>query len=147
MQLTLYNNYSAENVVHKNLSVVQTLNGTLKENVNMENVIVTVPYTANFANINYAYIPDFKRYYFVSVDVLNGLRLRLNMRSDPLTSFWGQYKQSQCIAKRSSTQVNPDIADTTQPFSPQPKYIFRKLSTGFTPSSTGYCYVLTLGGK
>ena len=147
MVITLYNNSSAENVVHKKLSTITTLNGTLKENVNMENVIVTVPYVNGYASINYAYIPDFKRYYHVSVDVLSGLRLRLNMRSDALTSFWSQYSQSPCIAKRSSSNINSDIVDNKTPFGSQPKFIHRKMGTGFTPSSSGYCYVLTLGGK
>lgn len=147
MNITLYNNSSAENVVHKNLSSITTLAGTLKENVNMENVIVTIPYIANYAYINYAYIPDFKRHYHVAVDLLNGQRLRLNMKSDPLTSFWGQYSNSPCIAKRSSSNVNPNIEDKKKPFNPQPKYIYRRMGTGFTPTTTGNCYVLTLGGK
>lgn len=147
MNITLYNNSSATNVVHKNLTTISSLNGSLKENVNMESVVVTIPYISGYANINYAYIPDFKRYYHVTVDVLNGMRLRLNMKSDPLTSFWSQYSKSPCIAKRSSSNVNPNIEDKKRPFSPQPKYIFRKMGTGFTPTTSGNCYVLTIGGK
>ena len=147
LTLTLYNNHSAEHVVNKSRDILISLSGALKENTNMEHVVVTIPYFTGYASVNYAYIPEFKRYYFVSVDVLNGYRLRLNMNSDPISSFWNEYKNSPCIAKRSSSDVNPNIEDNRIPFNPQPKYIFRKMNTGFTPSSNGYCYVLTLGGR
>lgn len=147
MTLTLYNCSSAPNVVHKNKSVIQTLNGTLKENTNRENVVVTVPYMSNFANINYAYIPDFNRYYFVSVDVLNGQRLKLTMHSDALSTFWGSYKSSPCIARRSSSTKNANIEDRYKVFKAQPTYSRRKSSAHFTPSSNGGCYILTVGGK
>ena len=101
MTITLYNNSSANNVVHKQMTALTTLSGTLKENVNMERVVVTIPYFANYSTCNYAYIPEFHRYYYVSVDVLNGQRLKLTMESDPLTSFYSQYAGSQVIAKRS----------------------------------------------
>ena len=147
MQISLYNNASAPNVVHKRKTLLRTLNGTIKEDVNRESVVVTIPYASDYASINYAYIPDFKRYYFVSVDNLKGLRLKLTMKSDALSSFWGNYAGSQCIAKRSSSAPNEDIADNLVHFKSQPIYIRRKTQSKFTPSSNGGCYILTIGGK
>lgn len=147
MQISLYNNASAPNVVHKRKTLLRTLNGTIKEDVNRESVVVTIPYASDYASINYAYIPDFKRYYFVSVDNLKGLRLKLTMKSDALSSFWNNYAGSQCIAKRSSSAPNKDIADNLVHFKSQPIYIRRKTSSKFTPSSSGGCYILTIGGK
>ena len=147
MEISLYNNASMPNVVYKQKTLLRTLNGTLKEDVNREHVVVTVPYADDYASINYAYIPNFKRFYFVSVENLKGVRLRLTMDSDGLSSFWNNFKYSQCIAKRSSSNYNPDIKDDLLAFKPQPIYIRRKTSNKFTPSSSGYCYVLTLGGK
>lgn len=147
MQISLYNNASAPNVIHKRKTLLRTLNGTIKEDVNRESVVVTIPYASDYASINYAYIPDFKRYYFVSVDNLKGLRLKLTMKSDALSSFWNNYASSQCIAKRSSSAPNKDIADNLVHFKSQPIYIRRKTSSKFTPSSSGGCYILTIGGK
>ena len=147
MTIDLYNNASMPNVVNKQKTLLRTLNGTLKEDVNREHVVVTIPYADDYASINYAYIADFKRFYFVTVENLKGVRLRLTMDSDALSSFWNNYKYSQCIAKRSSSNYNPDIKDDLLAFKPQPIYIRRKTSSKFTPSSSGYCYVLTLGGK
>lgn len=147
MQITLYNNASAPNVVHKRKTTLGTLNGVLKEDVNREKVVVHIPYQSYYASINYAYIPEFKRYYFVTVDNLKGLRLKLTMTSDGLSSFWNNYNGSQCIAKRSSSSFNTDIPDTLVHFKSQPKFIRRKSSSKFTPSGNGGCYVLTIGGK
>ena len=147
MTITLYNNSSANNVVHKQMTALTTLSGTLKENVNMERVVVTIPYFANYSTCNYAYIPEFHRYYYVSVDVLNGQRLKLTMESDPLTSFYSQYAGSQVIAKRSSSNFNEQMVDNKIPFSPQPTYEFRQIGNAFTPTASGWHYILTLGGK
>lgn len=135
------------NVVKKSKTLIETLEGELKENTNRENVVVTIPYTSSYASINYAKIPEFKRFYFVSVDCLSGERLRLTMHSDALSSFWDYYCYSPAIAKRSSSNYNSAIRDDMIAFKPQPKIIRRKTSEHFTPSSSGGCYILTLGGK
>lgn len=147
VSLTLYNNSSAPNVVHKSITQLTSMSGDLIEDVNVQNVVIHIPYFENFASCNYAYIPEFKRYYYVKVDVLNGERLKLTMRSDPLMSFYNQYKNSQCIARRSSSNFNVEIADQLLRYRPQPIYIRRKTGSHFTPSSSGGCYVLTIGGK
>lgn len=135
------------NVIHKAKTVIATFQGDLIENVNRENVVVTIPYTSAYANINYAYIPEFERYYFVSVDCINGQRLRLTMHSDALSSFFDRYKYSPCIAKRSSSNYNPALRDDMIAFKPEPQIIRRKTASKFTPSSNGGCYILTLAGK
>lgn len=147
MQLSLYNSSSMPNVVIKAKTLIETLEGDLKENVNREKVVVTIPYTSAYARINYAYIPEFERYYFVSVDCINGERLRLTMHSDGLSSFWDRYKYSPCIAKRSSSNYNSAIRDDMIAFKPEPVIIRRKTSSKFTPSSSGGCYILTMSGK
>lgn len=145
--LTLYNNASAPNVVFKNKSVLGTLTGDLKENTNREHVEITIPYQSNFASINYAYIPEYRRYYYVSVECRTGGLLHLSMDSDGLSSFWNDYKVSPCIARRSTSNYNTDIPDDLIHFKSQPIYIRRKTPQHFTPSSSGGCYVLTIGGK
>ncbi len=146
--LTLYNNSSGQNVVYKNKTQVgQSMTGQLIENVNMEHVVLHVPYFNGYASVNYAYIPEFKRYYYVSLEVMNGGRLKLTMKSDALSSFWDSFQYSQCIAKRSTSNYNTDIKDDVLAFKSKPKIIRRNLNTGFTPTSTGGCYILTIGGK
>ena len=68
--LTLYNNTSAPNVVHKRITQLHTLTGDLKESAELESVTITIPFVNDFASVNYAYIPQFNRYYYVQVTVL-----------------------------------------------------------------------------
>lgn len=147
MQIILYNNHSAQNVVHKSKTQIKVCNGVCKENVNRESAVFTISHFDGWQNINYAYVPEFARYYYVSVDLLNGMRLKLTMKSDALSTFWGNYKTSQCIAKRSTSNFNPDIADECLKFKSQPIYIRRKTSSHFTPTSNSGSYILTVGGK
>lgn len=147
MQIILYNNASAHNVVHKNKSQIRNMTGEIKENCMMEKVTINVTYFADYYKCNYAYIPEFHRFYYINLAVIEGNMVRLIMKSDALSSFYDGYKNSKIIARRSSSSVNPNIPDNASPFKPQPKIIHRKTQFGFTPSSSGYCYVLTLGGK
>lgn len=145
--VSFYNNFSANNVVNKSKTLITTMSGDLKENVDMENVVLIVPYFQNYASVNYAQIAEFKRFYYCKVEVMNGERLKISMTSDPISSFFNMYKNSPCIAKRNANAVNNDMVDKTVIWSPQPKIIHRKMGTAFTPSSSGDCYILTLGGK
>ena len=146
MIVTLMNTSSAHNVVHKQMTTLKTMEGELKENCRMEEVVMNVTYFSDFYRCNYAYIPEFHRYYYCRVTLVENM-IRVSMKSDALTSFYDGYKNSKVIARRSSSDMNPNIVDKSSPFKPQPKIIHRKTNIGFTPSSSGYCYVLTMGGK
>lgn len=147
MEVTLYNTSSAHNVVKKQMTQLRVITGELKENCYMERITMNITYFSDYYRCNYAYIPEFHRYYYVTVELIDGNQVRLIMKSDALTSFYDGYKTSKIIARRSSSSCNPNIVDTASPFKPQPKIISRKTSFAFTPSSNGYCYVLTMGGK
>ena len=147
IRVVLYNNASAHNVVHKQKTQIRDMTGVLKENCMMEKITMNITYFSDYYRCNYAYIPEFHRYYYINVALIEGDQVRLIMKSDALSSFYDGYRNSKIIARRSSSNMNPNIPDDVSPFKPQPKIIHRKTAFGFTPSSTGYCYVLTLGGK
>lgn len=146
MQLLLYNNSSQPNKVHKNKTLVTTLEGEVKENVNIEAPTFTVPYFEGFNNVNYAYIPDLGRYYFVNVEVLVGKLIHLTMKSDALSTFWGSYSNSPCIARRSSSAPDYRLIDNRVISLPNPQIVYRRTNCALT-LSTQNNYVLTLTGK
>lgn len=147
IQVILYNNASAHNVVRKQKTQIRNMTGVLKENCMMEKVTMNITYFSDYYRCNYAYIPEFHRYYYINVALIEGDQVRLIMKSDALSSFYDGYRNSKVIARRSSSNMNPNIVDTASPFKPEPKIIHRRTSFGFTPTSSGYCYVLTMGGK
>lgn len=87
MNLTLYVNVSEKNKIRKNITAGETLSGTLRGESNVVSPVITINH-ANPTGFNYAYIPDFKRYYFITemTAVRTGI-WSLKFASDPLMSF------------------------------------------------------------
>lgn len=145
--VTLYSNKSDPFVVHKKLSLVATCTCQITDSVDVDELDLLLDMNTSLNTCNYAHIDLFDRYYFLTPGVQNGNQMIMRAVSDPLTSFWGSYSGSECIAERSSSHPNPELADEMLPFKPQPKMIVRQLATGFSPTSSGGCYILTVGGK
>ena len=61
--IILYKNNSEKNVIGKSLTLVRTLKGTFKQEVDISNLSIQVD--LEFPNFNYIRVPSFKRYYFV----------------------------------------------------------------------------------
>lgn len=87
MTIVLYQNSSDSNVMHKNLEVVETLTGALKDSCSVTDPVVLVE-GDNFANINYMKIEEFNRFYFVNniTSVKNGL-WSISGHVDVLTTY------------------------------------------------------------
>ena len=145
--VSLYQNFSDPFVVHKNKTLVKTCTCQITKNVDVDELDLELDMDSGINTCNYAYIDTFSRFYFLTPGVINGNQMVMHAVSDPLSSFWNSYSASNCIAERSTSNPNSDLVDELLPFKPQPKYVRRKMSTGFEPSSTGGCYILTVGGK
>ena len=143
----LYSNKSDPFVVHKKLTLVKTCTCQITDSVDVDELDLELDMDSSLNTCNYAHIDSFDRYYFLTPGVKNGNQMIMHATSDPLTSFWDSLSGSECIAERSSSHPNPELADEMLPFKPQPKMIVRQLATGFTPTSLGGCYILTVGGK
>lgn len=104
MNLTLYKNLSEKNkigkVLHNNLS----LNGNLREESSIINPTILVEHP-NLADYNYAYIPEFKRYYFITeiTSVRNNL-WRISLKVDVLESFKNDILNLNCIVDKQQNQ-------------------------------------------
>ena len=145
--VSLYQNYSDSFVVKKSKTLISTVTCELTEKTSLDEPELLLDIKNNVKTFNYCYIEDFGRYYFCTPIIENGNHMRLICVSDPLSSFWGSLMYSECVAERSTSAPNPEIIDELLPFKPEPAYIRRKMANGFTPSSSGGCYILTVGGK
>ena len=87
MDITLYKNNSEKNKINKNLSNGHTLTGTLRNESNVVNPTIIINID-NPTSYNYAYIPMFGRYYFITdfVSLRTGI-WQINLKSDVLMSF------------------------------------------------------------
>lgn len=97
MDIILCKNNSEPNKINKVLSDQYTLSGTLKEQTSITSPAIMIE-NENPVNFNYAYIPDFNRFYFISdiVNVSNNL-WRINLKVDVLESFKNDILSSSAI--------------------------------------------------
>ena len=87
MNLRLCINNSEKNKINKSLTAGVTLSGTLRNESNVVNPSIVIN-IENPTIYNYAYIEDFKRYYFITdyVSLRTGI-WQINLKSDVLMSF------------------------------------------------------------
>lgn len=88
MQITFYK-YNSENFrVHKNLTLIKTVECVFKEDSPIENPELILKYDADIlSNANYMYIPKFGRYYYCYLTSMTGSRLGVQGDVDVLMSF------------------------------------------------------------
>ena len=147
VSITLYQNFSDPTFVNKKKSVVKTCSCQITESVDVDELDLLFDMDSSLNICNYAYIDSFKRYYFLVPGVKNGNQMTMRATSDPLSSFWDSMKGSECIAERSTSHQNPELVDELLPFKSKPVLDPRSIGESFQPSSSGGCYIFTLGGK
>ena len=87
MNIVLCENKSEKNKINKSLNSGVTLSGNLRNESNVVNPTIIVN-TDNPTIYNYAFIPAFNRYYFITdyISIRTGI-WQLNLKSDVLMSF------------------------------------------------------------
>lgn len=105
MDITFYYNQSDSNYIVKNIVQIESLSGTLRAESSALQPKITVA-TLNPTAYNYAYIPDFNRYYYVTdwISVRNGV-WECSLSVDPLMSYASQ------IASAKISLVNTQSQD------------------------------------
>lgn len=116
MQVRLYTNNSESNALNKDIQLVTELLDTHPvDGLDVENPIIKVgsyPQHLMLSLVNYAWIPDLNRYYFVDPPTLiNNQTLVLPMRVDVLMSFKNSIKSLTAIVSRQENQYNLYLPD------------------------------------
>lgn len=147
----LMNNTEPYNKIRKNLpaltdSSVVKLDGTLKDGCSLVNPRIMFEISGSFPNANYAYIPEFGRYYFMKEPEADKTNLfTVEMHCDVLTSFASGILSSPAIVSRSSNNFNMLMNDDHYYCQENP-HIFTKAFPGGFDTSTA-SYVLALVGQ
>ena len=107
MKITLYKNRAERNRIDKSnfLDFVQVLDGTLKENISISQPYIVVGINGDIVTkINYAYIDEFKRYYYIEdLTIMEGNRIGLSLSVDHLHSFKDFIKKQKGVVSRTKT--------------------------------------------
>ena len=109
MVIDLYINNSENNRVNKVLSGKFEITGTLRGETNVINPEILIEHT-NPTGFNYAYIPEFNRYYFINefTAVRNGL-WRARLAVDVLETYKTQIKQMPAIIDKQQNKGNSNL--------------------------------------
>lgn len=125
MDIHFYQNSSPENYVNKSLTEITVAYGVLREatSITRPSIQISGLTDSQVASINYAYITQFNRYYYVDnvVSVHNNL-WQFDLRCDVLKSFWNETKNCECIVARNEYERTKDLIDNEIYFTADSKY-------------------------
>ena len=119
MEIIFYNNRSSKETLNKTITETFRISGTLREASSVIDPVIEIAADGSITkSCNYAYIPQFGRYYFINdiVSVKNNL-WRISMHVDVLMSFNGDIKNTSGIVARQEFLYNPMLVDNKYPVS------------------------------
>lgn len=143
MNINLLQNLSEKNKLNKNFSVLSTINSVLKKESSIINPTLIINFDSSITESNYIYIPEFRRYYFITdiVSVNNNL-WELSCTVDVLSSFSTQIKAQTAVIKRQENLWNLYLDDGIFKTYQNPNIITKKFPSGFQHST----FILAVAG-
>ena len=121
LAITFYNNFSDNRTVNKNITSVMSGSVYLYEDSSIVNPVVRLDYDdAVLPEMNYAYIPAWNRYYYITdIAALVGGGMRIAMTCDVLMTYKGTILNSEQTVIRSESIGKPTmIPDENLPLAP-----------------------------
>lgn len=117
MTIKLYSTDSESNAMPKNLYNETELTGSMRDEVDVLRPVVRVELAGGGIGYNYAYIPDFQRYYFIKdkTQVRTDI-VELHMEVDVLETYRQQFVNCPMIAQRSDSHYNVYANDPERQF-------------------------------
>ena len=139
----LMNNQEELNKINKNPSSVLSINGTLREETSIIDPVILIEYNGTLTNVNYAYIAEFHRYYFITQveSVRTGL-WRVYMHCDVLKTYAQGILGCQCVVARNENKYNLLLNDAYFKVYSNP----RVQVLNFPSKFSGETYVLVMKG-
>lgn len=133
MNITIYNNYSDDRVVNKNLSVIASFvcEPIAPCNMLMPSVLIRKGTFSNFSNGNYCYIDTFGRYYYIEdiVMLAGGVTKVICSKTDVLMTYSGNIKGLNCMINRQENLHNPQIVDNELPVRSERAISYKKIGS------------------
>lgn len=113
MTLTLYSNASEYAALDKELTQVISLTGTLREESSIIDPVLTVEGLDEYiTEINYAYIPEFGRYYFITnIESVRTNLWRLSLHVDVLHTYAEGIRTNSAIIERNENEYDLQLND------------------------------------
>ena len=132
------------NVMNKSLTQIASVDCDIKEPVNKERPEVYV--SGNLIGVNYAYIAEFGRYYFVYPTGEHAITTRLQLESDPLMSFKAGILASPAVVARNPWHFDLYVPDNNLPIEARTASAILKFPEQTKFDGRNNCYILTTIG-
>ena len=113
MNIMLYSNASEINAVDKKLTELTTLTGTLREQSSIIDPIITISDIDNYiGQMNYAYIPQFNRYYFITnIESVRKNLWKVSFHVDVLYTYRESIRANSAIIERNENEYDLKLND------------------------------------
>lgn len=142
MTIKLYKNYSDKNVLDKNISQSGSdITGTLREDCSIINPVIAIE-GLNDLNVNYAYITEFGRYYYINNIVCKGELFELQMHVDVLMTYKDEIRSNQAVISRQQNAYNLYLQDGVFKTMANPHIQIKQFPAGFTD----YNFIFSVAG-
>ena len=144
MRITFYTNNSEKNALTKDKTQIVRLDGTLKDGTSiLDPTVLCYHLDTYIPNINYFYIDEFARYYFITgVEIVRNDLWQISGHVDVLATYKDQILANRAIIQRNQNNYNLLLNDGLFKTQQNPRITTIPFSTGFTTSN----YVLALAG-
>lgn len=144
MRITFYTNNSEKIALTKSKTQIVRLDGTLKDGTSIIDPSILCYNIDRFiADINYFYIDETGRYYFITgVEVVRNGLWQISGHVDVLSTYKDAILQNRAIIQRSESNYNLKLNDGLFKTQQNPRITTIPFGTGFTTSN----YVLALAG-
>lgn len=142
MNIEFYQNKSDDRVVSKSLDSISTLSACeIKEDCSIINPVFLVSGSvSSFADVNYCYVPDFLRYYYITdIKTAGNGMTEISCRVDVLMSFSAAFLERDAIVARNQGEFNLMLDDSEFRLYADPHIITRAFSSGFSDPT----YIIT----
>ena len=144
MQIKFYYNSSEKNKINKSISRELTMDGNLRDECSVINPTILVEHS-NLSNYNYVYIPEFKRYYFITeMTIVRNNLWRISLKVDVLESFKFNILNLSCIVDKQQNQSYNNYIDDGSYINRADSYVeIANYPNGF--NSSGEFILITAG--
>ena len=141
--IQLMNNQEELNKISKNPSTVMTLSGALREESSIIDPVIMIEYNGTLTNVNYMYIPEFHRYYFITkIDSVRTNLWRVCGHCDVLKTYAQGILGCDCVFARNQNKFNLYLNDDYFKVYSNP----RVQVLNFPQKFSGESYVLVMKG-
>ncbi len=145
MTIQFYKNVSESNALDKSITPLVLVTGTLRDESSIINPVVHVTDLENYiADINYAYITEFHRFYFVNnIDYIRNNLWRLSMHVDVLTTYKSEIRDNYAIIERNEKEYDLKLNDGLFQTQQNPRITQYPFPSGFNT----WNFVLAVAGN